>query len=118
MESILAFVRRPAWPILLWAGLAAAFAAAFVLTSARDRRGTAHPAVIIALGLAASPLYALAFEAIGRADILTGALLGLIQGGLAFLRRRRADPRPTARIILGWIVFGAVLGYLYPGVAA
>ena len=123
MHTLIDLVQAPAWPILLWCGLAASLAAALVLPPAHQSGTPARPprwplTLVLGIGVFA-PLYGLIFEALGRADLFAGAGFGLAHGLLALafaLRSRGSLPRvrPGARIVLGWIVFGAALGFLYP----
>jgi hypothetical protein len=118
VDTLMILLRRPAWPILLWAGLAAALVAAFVQVDGRPGLRARIRAVL--LGLASAPLYGLIFEAVGRADLPLGACLGLAHGVLAFALRRR-DRTKRVRflpVVAAWILFGAVLAWLYPAVRA
>ena len=115
----------PAWLLLAWSGLAATLVSACVrallpLPPGPGRRTAAHRlARSVILGLLAFPLaYGLAFETIGRADLVSGAALGLLHGLLeAGLRLRNAAPhhrgRPFALGLLGGLSYGLVIGFLY-----
>lgn len=123
MQTLIDLVRAPAWPILLWCGLAASLAAALVLPPARQRGAPATPAnwpltLVLGIGVFA-PLYGLVFEIIGRADLLAGIGFGTAHGllALAFATRSRGSlprARPGIRTVLAWLAYGATLGYLYP----
>ncbi len=127
MDAIFDFLTAPAWPILAWCGLAASLLAAFVLPArAANRSGVrARPRWIAAvvLGLFVfAPLYGLAFEALGRADIGAGAILGTAHGFASAVRaipqRNRVGSVHLLRLFAAGFVFGTVLGYLYPIPAA
>ena len=130
------------WPLLFWCGLAAAIASEWLagLGSVlfRSRERTAAPRLmsrprgstlvhVLTGTLIFAPIYGIAFELAGRADLATGAALGAAHGALvtawALSASRRGDPRlrPATRSILSHragrtalrIVYGAVLGFLY-----
>ncbi len=133
----------PSWPLLLWCGLAAAIASAWIAglfasfgrkqenRSAAPRlmsrpRGSTLVSILTGTLLFA-PLYGIAFEFVGRADLSTGALFGLVHGILATAwslwaaRRGNARIRPPVRSILFHrvartairVIYGATLGFLY-----
>lgn len=122
MDTLTAFIEAPAWPILLWCGLAASLAAILVLPPPNSPGAPRRPAnwpLTLILGVALfAPLYGLGFDAIGRADVLLGAAFGLAHGLLAValaLRTRGSLRTATlARTLFGWIVYGATVGFLYP----
>lgn len=122
MNALVRILEAPAWPILLWCGLAASLAAALVLPPAPARGTARRPPrwpLTLAFGTALfAPLYGLAFDALGRADLLIGSLFGFAHGlfALALLVRTRSTaPRGAfLRTLTAWILFGAIVGFLYP----
>jgi hypothetical protein len=133
----------PSWPLLLWCGLAAAIASEWIaglcasLVRRPDTRSAAprlmsrpRGSTLVSLltgTLLFAPIYGIAFESIGRADLSSGALLGLIHGilatawSLSAARRGNARIRPPVRSILLHraartavrVIYGATLGFLY-----
>lgn len=112
----------PAWLLLAWSGLAAALVSACVRALlAFPREGSAFRRLVGAtvLGLFVLPVvYGFAFEAIGRADLMTGALLGLLHGLIeAAVLFRSATPanrrRAIAQGLLGGLSYGVAIGFLY-----
>jgi hypothetical protein len=122
-------MRQPAWYLLIWAAVVASLIATFLGLAARGHLGQRSPR-LAALGsfllgiLLWAPLYGLAFEVIGVANALYGALLGTLHGAVAalfaFVHARRTHAAPTralasihGRRIITRAVYGAVLGFLY-----
>lgn len=134
----------PSWPLLLWCGLAASIGSAWLaglgatLFRARENKRGAAPRLMnrpraSTLGslltgtLLFAPLYGLAFEFAGHADLAAGATLGAAHGLLATAwslwaaRRGDARIRPNPRAVLlhrsartlGRVAWGAMLGFLY-----
>jgi hypothetical protein len=117
----------PAWLLLLWSGLAAAIAAAFVAFSiggvsvaswslAPRPRSRSHGAVwFLAAGLFVYPLgYGIAFELLHRADLRIGVLLGALHGAFMFaVTRRRGTTRAALRAAAAHLAYGAVMAFLY-----
>lgn len=121
MNELLAVLAAPTWPILAWAGSAATLIAMLVLPPRREPRekGSAGHLRRLALGLFIfTPLYGLTFEILGRADILSGLTLGFAHGlmslALAFPHRRTARNGDLARLLAGRVLFGVIIGFLYP----
>lgn len=133
----------PSWPLLLWCGLAAAIASEWIagvfasLGRGAEKRSAAPRLMsrprgstlfsILTGTILFAPLYGLAFEFMGRADLSGGALLGLAHGIFAtawsLWAARRGDNRirPPVRSILFHraartairVIYGATLGFLY-----
>jgi hypothetical protein len=136
-------IPTPSWPLLLWCGLAAAIASQWIaglfasVFHRRENRSVAprlmsrpRGSVLVSLltgTLLFAPLYGIVFEFIGRADLSTGALLGVLHGILATIwslwaaRHGDARIRPPVRSILFHraartairVIYGAALGFLY-----
>jgi hypothetical protein len=126
-------VAEPAWLLLAWAGVAASLVATVlgappgattVLNRPRDyrpRRFGAVRSVLLStlIGVVLYPLvYALLFEAAGRADLPLGAGFGAVHAVLALaVRGMRRIPGPHAapvfRLLLARLAYGATMGFLY-----
>lgn len=136
-------ISAPSWPLLLWCGLAAAIASEWIagvgatILRSGERRSAAprlmsrpRGSTLVSLltgTLVFAPVYGLAFEFAGNADLATGAALGAAHGVLmtawSLLTSRRGDARlrPTFRSVLLHragrgvvrVIYGAVLGFLY-----
>lgn len=115
---------QPGFLLLVWCGIAATIVA--LPLSARPRAGAPRPVrqrgARLALDLLFFPLlYAVALEAIGRADLLTGAALGAAHALLALVvaaTRRRASTDPATggerlRSFLARTLYGIVFAFLY-----
>lgn len=117
----------PAWLLLVWCGLGAATAAGIVATiiggipsaswslAARPRSRFHGFLWSIGLGMLVYPLvYGLIFEALHRADLRIGLLLGAAHGLILFVTSRRRMPvRPALRAAVARLVYGAVIAFLY-----
>lgn len=117
----------PAWLLLIWSGLGAACAAAAVGAVIRgvDRgswslaplpRSRMHGALWSLLaGMFAYPIvYGTLFELFQRADLPTGAMLGLVHAAVLFPSvKRRAALHPAIRAAAAHLAYGAALGFLY-----
>jgi hypothetical protein len=122
-------MRQPAWYLLIWAAVVASLIATLLGFAARGRLGERSPGRAAVLGfllgiLVWAPIYGFAFEWLGSANAIGGALLGALHGGIAaliaFLRERRAHGSPAHRLvsvqgrrIITRTVYGAILGFLY-----
>jgi hypothetical protein len=119
-------MRQPSWYLLLWAAFVASIVAGMLGFAARSHMRERSPGRAIAFGilfgtLLWGPVYGIAFELLGSANVLGGAALGALHGaataGATVLRRRRAHaPNETAgqgRRIITRAVYGAVIGFLY-----
>jgi hypothetical protein len=117
---------EPGWLLLVWSGAAATAAAAvagsvlggrggsWLLLSQGRRRSTAVTLSMLAGILGYPALYGLAFEALGRADVPAGLLLGLVHGAVVFAAARPLSrPGPAARLATIHMVYGTALGFLY-----
>jgi hypothetical protein len=90
--------------------------------AARRRAGCALAGVTLVTGVLVYPLlYAVVFEVVGRADFAFGAGLGAVHSLAAGFARviRPAVFRPRnvgafPRLVIARLVYGAVLGLLYP----
>jgi hypothetical protein len=121
-------IPTPSWLLLLWTGLAALLAAALIvapLAGPRAPRGAiyffrpegfAQYLLLVFLGLVLYPLlYGLAFDLTHTASVLSGAAAGLAHaaGLLAIRAARRARIQMPLLTLLLYVVYGAVLGFLY-----
>lgn len=117
---------QPGLLLLLWCGIAATFVARPVAPadhpSARAGAPRSRRALTLALDLILYPvLYAIVLEAIGRADILTGAALGATHATLALAtgaaRARTSTAERTGparlRAFLARTLYGIVFAFLY-----
>jgi hypothetical protein len=113
----------PTWPILLWSGLVASVAASFVLPRRVPRHAGIRslprwPMVLLLGVLLFAPLYGVGFEALGRANLGTGVMFGAAHGlfSLAFAipRRREAGAFHLMRLVAGRLLYGTLIGFLYP----
>jgi hypothetical protein len=144
-RSAMPSIPLPSWMLLLWCGLIAAIASEWLAALARSIRPAATrmrasaprlmsaprgsvPFAILSGTFAFAPLYGLAFEALARADLETGAAIGAAHGTLTavlvllgHLRRRSGTATPALRTVLGYrlrrlltrTLYGALLGFLY-----
>ena len=119
-------MHAPSPLLLLWCGLAATIAAAITGaiaggTDARSwslaphARSRAHALYWCLAGILAYPaVYGLIFEALHRADIRIGLLLGAIHAAIMFIA---ADPRRSSRnalrVAAAHLVYGAIIAFLY-----
>lgn len=117
----------PAWLLLIWSGVAAATAVAFLAPAiggvpvaswslAPVPRSRAHGAAwSFGAGVIAYPLlYGIAFELLQRADIRTGLILGALHGALMFaVARQRGTVRAAVRAASAHLIYGAVIAFLY-----
>jgi hypothetical protein len=116
----------PAWLLLLWSGAGASCAAAITGSLLGARKGglvllprarSDARAIVLSLtaGIIVYPLiYGLAFEATGRADVVTGLLLGLVHGVIVLAAyARNAQVRPALRAAVVHAVYGAMIAFLY-----
>ena len=121
-------MRQPAWYLLIWAAFVASIVASMLGFAARRHLRERSPRRAIAVGIALGtllwgPVYGIAFELLGSANVLAGAGLGALHGGavaaIGLVRRRRAAVAPPdpavgfGRRIITRAVYGAVLGFLY-----
>lgn len=113
---------QPGWLLLLWCGLGAAIVAWPLARASRNgtvRTGRGRRLLAVGLELLLFPvLYALLFEALGRADIVAGAALGTLHATLGVIAARpgRADAPPGSAILLrslARILYGIVFAFLY-----
>lgn len=117
----------PSWILLFWCGCAATCAAALAGSlvggttagswSLRVRPGTGFRNAL-GTGMAGVVLYpaiyGLVFEAAGRADVITGLVLGLVHAIVVALAAHwagRSEGMP--RLALMHVVYGVVLALLY-----
>lgn len=121
MSTFLDLLGAPAWPILLWCSLTASVASAFVLRGPAPDGRLRIPRWPIAIfpGIVLfGPLYGIAFEAVGRAGLAMGLLFGTAHAALslalALYRRRGPGAKRLLRVLLGRLLFGTLLGFLYP----
>jgi hypothetical protein len=108
---------QPGILLLAWCGMAATVVASPVAPAAADSR-PARRVLRVALDLVVVPIvYATILEVVGRADILTGAVLGAAHATIALVlgvRRGASDDRQRrTRRFLARILYGAVFGFLY-----
>jgi hypothetical protein len=120
-------MRQPSWYLLLWAAFVASIVASSLGFAARRHLRERAPGRAILLGILLGtllwgPIYGIAFELLGAANVLAGAVLGSLHGattvGLAVLRRRDQAPADDhaaghGRRIITRAVYGAILGFLY-----
>lgn len=112
--------------LLLWSGLAATLLASLVLAPlAGVSAASLSPAPTqprlpsaLLLGTFVLPfLYAIGFGLLSEANLLTGALLGVVHAGLlgarSFLTGGRDLLRRNGRRMLLWVAYGALLGFAY-----
>jgi hypothetical protein len=117
----------PSWILLAWVGLAATCIAAITGTmfgggaaqawslSPRARSAGHGLGVSVGLGLLLyPPAYGIAFELVGRADVLFGVIVGSGHGLIAFVI---AAPRHALgvalRTLLMHVAYGATMAFLY-----
>ncbi len=140
-------IPTPSWLLVFWCGLCASIASEWLMAaatalvsrpSAARRAGTPRfmtrprgsiPFALVSGTLVFAPLYGLAFEWWRRANVASGALLGVAHGVLAgsivlfgLLRRRAREPREATlkpmlfyrgRRLLTRVLYGALMGFLY-----
>jgi len=75
--------------------------------------------MVLLLGvLLFAPLYGVGFEALGRANLGTGVMFGtahaLFSLAFAFPRRREAGALHLMRLAAGRVLYGTLIGFLYP----
>lgn len=117
----------PSWILLAWVGLAATCAAAITGTivgggapqawSLSPRARSAGHGLRVSIGLGMllyPPTYGVAFELVGRADVLLGLIVGTGHGLIAFAITVPRYPLAVAlRTLLMHVAYGTTMAFLY-----
>lgn len=115
----------PSWPLLLWSGLAATVITVWILGVLMPAAG-AHALApqarrmpglqAFALGVFVYPLaYAIPFQLLHNANLVTGAVLGIAHALLLALTGtpERPDLHAAGQRAASVILYGALLGFTY-----
>ena len=110
---------QPGWLLLLWCGLGAALVAWPLARASRNgtaRTGRGRRLLAVGFELLLFPvLYALVFEALGRADLVAGAALGTLHATIGAVAARADAPAPRSILLrsLARILYAIVFAFLY-----
>ena len=109
---------QPGFLLLLWCGVAATVVARPIARhTPAATRGRQRAVALLADLLLFPLLYGVVLELIGRADLMTGAILGATHAAVELVVALGRPDRPTAdariRTFLARTLYGIVFGFIY-----